>query len=72
MIDPKPRPNHQKYIETLRKMSPEERLQKAFELSDFSQELFILGLRRRFSGVSEERFREILLERLGLCHNRND
>lgn len=33
-MDPKPRPNHRRYIEILRRMTPEQRLAKAFELSD--------------------------------------
>lgn len=70
-MSPKPRPNHKKYLDVLRRMSPEDRLRKAFELSDFSRELFIQGLRRRFPDVSEERFREILINRLNLCHNRS-
>ena len=70
-MNPKPRPNHRQYIDTLRRMTAEERLLKAFELSELSRELFVHGLRRRFRDVSEARFREILLERLALCHNRS-
>ena len=67
----KPRPNHKLYLQTLRAMTPEQRLLKAFELSAFSKQLFIHGLRRRFPGASEEEFRSILLSRLAKCHNRN-
>ena len=70
-MDPKPRPNHQRYIEVLRRLSPEERLMQAFELSAFTRALFVHGLRRRFPHLSEEEFRRKLLERLELCHNRN-
>ena len=52
-------------------MSPEERLLKAFDLSDFGRQLFIHGLRKRFPDLPEEEFRKILLERLDKCHNRN-
>jgi hypothetical protein len=69
--DPKPRPNHKLYIQSLRAMTPEQRLRKAFELSEFSKQLFILGLRRRFPDASEKELRKILLDRLALCHNRN-
>lgn len=69
--DPKPRPNRQLYIEILRKMTPQERLQKAFELSDFSKQLFIHGLRKRYPNLSEEEFHKLLLERLAKCYNRN-
>ena len=44
----KPRPNHKIYINVLRKMSPEDRLHKAFELSEFTRRLFIHGLHKKF------------------------
>ncbi|MEK7398585.1 MAG: hypothetical protein AAB116_16760 [Candidatus Poribacteria bacterium] len=70
-MNPKKQPNHKKYIEILRGMTPEQRLQKAFDLSEFSRKLFEHGLRKRFSDLSEEDFRKLLLERLDKCHNRN-
>ena len=70
-MDPKPRPNHQRYLEVLRNMTPEQRLLKAFELSAFSKALFKEGLRQRFPDLSEEVFHRLYLERLALCHNRN-
>jgi hypothetical protein len=70
-MDPKPRPNHQLYIEVLRRMTPEQRLLKAFELSAFVKALFREGLRKRFSDLSEEAFHKLYLERLEKCHNRN-
>lgn len=70
-MDPKLRPNHRRYIEVLRRMTPEQRLARAFELSDFTRALFISGLQRRFPNASPEEFRQILLARLDRCHNRN-
>jgi hypothetical protein len=70
-MDIKPRPNHRLYLETLRRMSPEARLMKAFELSRFSNDLFLHGLRKRFPDLSEQDFRKLYLERLNKCHNRN-
>ncbi|MFQ5712876.1 MAG: hypothetical protein ACE5GU_02475 [Candidatus Scalinduaceae bacterium] len=67
----KERPNHKLYIQVLRQMSPEKRLLKAFELSEFANKLFIHGLRKRFPNLSEEEFKKILLKRLDKCHNRN-
>lgn len=67
----KKHPNHRVYLQTLRQMSPEARLQKAFELSAFSKELFVNGLRKRFPDLSEKDFKKLLLERLEKCHNRN-
>ena len=67
----KKRPNHKLYLQVLRQMSPEKRLLKAFELSEFARHLFIHGLRRRFPNLPDEEFKRILLERLDKCHNRN-
>ena len=67
----KPRPNQREYLKALRRMTPEQRLLKAFELSRMARELFMTGLRMRFSGLSEEDRKRIYLERLAKCHNRN-
>jgi hypothetical protein len=69
-MDPKPRPNHQLYLEALRRMTPEQRLLKAFELTELSRELFRAGLRQRFPEASEAELQRIYLERLEKCHNR--
>jgi hypothetical protein len=69
--DLKLHPNHKLYIQILRQMTPEQRLAKAFELSEFTQQLFIYGLRQRFPNLPEKEFRELLLKRLDKCHNRN-
>jgi hypothetical protein len=52
-------------------MTSQERLAKAFELSEFSRKLFLHGLRRRFPGLAEEALKKIYRERLDKCHNRN-
>ena len=70
-MNPKPHPNHKLYIQTLRAMSAQDRLLKAFELSDFSKQLFIQGLRKRFPNLSQADFQNLLLKRLDKCHNRN-
>jgi hypothetical protein len=69
-MDPKPRPNHRIYIQVLRSMTPEQRLLKAFELSEFSKALFVAGLRQRFPSATEEEIRRIQFDRLEKCHNR--
>ena len=71
-MDIKPRPNHKQYIESLRRMTPEQRLMKAFELSKFSKKLFIHGLRKRFPDLNEEEFHKLYMERLEKCYNRKD
>ncbi len=70
-MDPKPRPNHQTYLEVLRRMTPEQRLLKALELSRVSRELFLAGLRKRFPDLSDEELRRLYLKRIAKCHNRN-
>ena len=52
-------------------MTPEQRLNKAFELTEYSKAVFIEGLRRRFPDLAEPEFRQLVLERLEKCHNRN-
>ena len=70
-MDPKPRPNHQKYLEVLRSMTGQQRIQKAFEMSAFTKQLFIAGLRQRHPDLDEAAFHALLLEKLAQCHNRN-
>jgi hypothetical protein len=67
----KPQPNHQLYLQTLKRMTPEQRLMKAFELSDLTKKLFLYGLKKRFPEKSEAEIKAIYLERIALCHNRN-
>jgi hypothetical protein len=70
-MNPKKRPNPKQYIQVLRRLSPEQRLLKAFELSAFCRALFVEGLRKRFPNATEAEFKAILLRRLAKCHNRN-
>ncbi len=67
----KKHPNHKMYIQVLRRMSPEKRLIKSFELSEFARQLFIHGLHKRFPNLQDKEFKKILLKRLDKCHNRN-
>lgn len=70
-MNPKPRPNHQAYLQVIARMSPEQRLHKAFELGQMARDLFLAGLRRRFPDRSELELKRIYVERVALCHNRN-
>ena len=70
-MNPKPRPNHQRYLEVLRSMTGEQRLLKALEMSAFTKAIFIDGLRKRFPDLSEAEFHALFLERLALCQNKN-
>ena len=71
MISIKKHPNHKIYLEVLRRMTPQQRLLKAFELSEFTNQLFVAGLRKAFPHLNEEDFHKLLLKRLAKCHNRN-
>jgi len=70
-MDIKQRPNHRLYIEALRRMTPEQRLMKSFELTQFSQALFRQGLAKRFPELTQDELHRLYLERLEKCHNRN-
>jgi hypothetical protein len=52
-------------------MTPAERLAKAFELSAFSKQMFLHGLRTSFPDRTQRELHRIALERLSKCHNRN-
>jgi len=67
----KQNPNHKIYLQTLKRMTPEQRLQKAFELSSLAKSLFLHGLKKRFSDKTDAEIQAIYLERIAKCHNRN-
>lgn len=67
----KTNPNHHLYISTLSKMGSEQRLLKALELSAMTKQLFISGLQKRFPEKTEQEIKEIYLQRLTKCYNRN-
>lgn len=66
----KPRPQRQRYLRTLAAMTPEERLAKAFELSEWSRKLFIAGLQERYPDLGPDELHDLYLERLQKCHSR--
>ncbi|MGH7566797.1 MAG: hypothetical protein ACREK2_08200 [Gemmatimonadota bacterium] len=51
-------------------MTPEQRLRKAFELSEMGRELFRQGLRQRHPDLALEDFKALLRKRLILCQER--
>jgi hypothetical protein len=67
----KPQPNHRIYLELLRRMTPDQRLRKALELTEFTRELFRLGLRKSHPHLSPEELHALYLARLEKCHNQN-
>jgi hypothetical protein len=67
----KPLPNHKHYLVTLTEMSAGQKLLKALELSALTKQLFIAGLTKRFPDKTEKEVKEIYLQRLAKCYNRN-
>ena len=63
------RQTHKEYIKILKKMKPQARLQKAFELSDLTKSLFITGLRMRYPDYSEEDIKDLYIEKIYKCHS---
>lgn len=69
----KPQPNRQRYLEVLRSMTPQQKLAKAFELTELARSLLRAGLRQQFPELSEEELHQVYLERLAKCRDpKND
>ncbi len=67
--DIKPRPNQERYLEILRSMTPEQRLRKAWELTETTRMLFRAGLRHRFPQLTEEELHKLYVRELHKCRN---
>lgn len=67
----KEQPNRRVYMEALRRMTPEQRLAKAFELSDMTHEALQAGLAQRYPAASDAELHTIYMERLERCRRRN-
>ncbi len=63
--------DRKRYFEILRRMTPEQRLEKAIELSEMTKELLKVGLRTRYPEADEQQLHTHFLKRLARCHNRN-
>jgi hypothetical protein len=57
-------------METLHRMTPEQRLLKSFELTDLTHELLRAGIRERFPDAGPDDVQRIYLERLARCRSR--
>jgi hypothetical protein len=66
----KPEPNRRIYIETLRRMTPEQRLAKAVELSEMTREALRAGLAERHPDATPEDLTAMVTERLERCRRR--
>jgi len=60
---------HREYIKIIRRLTPEERLKKCFELNELTKQLFLTGLKNRFPNLSQEEIKKLYLKRINKCHN---
>jgi len=60
---------HREYIKIIRRLTPEERLKKCFELNELTKKLFLTGLKNRFPDLSQEEIKKLYLKRINKCHN---
>lgn len=67
----KQQPNRRVYVETLRRMTPEQRLSKAFELSDMTHDALRVAIATRHPEATAEELDAMYVERLERCRKRN-
>jgi hypothetical protein len=70
-MDIKTRPNHRRYLEIMRSMTPEQKVLKIFELNTLGKELCLAGLRMRHPGMDEKEINKLYLKTIKACHNKN-
>lgn len=61
--------SHREYIKIIRRLTPEEKLKKCFELNELTKKLFLTGLKNRFPDLSQEEIKKLYLKRINKCHN---
>lgn len=59
-MDPKPQPNHARYIQILRSMTGEQKLLKAFELTEVGRERFSAGLRKDYPHLPDDDLKKLV------------
>jgi hypothetical protein len=62
---------YETYLGILRRLTPEQKLQKVFELADVARELFCQGLRNLHPGFSQDELKKHYLRTIEKCYNRN-
>ncbi|MEO1996811.1 MAG: hypothetical protein ABGZ17_16215 [Planctomycetaceae bacterium] len=63
-------PNHQRTLQVLRSMSPQDKLAQVFKLNERTLQLMRIGLRRRFLDLDDDAFERVYLQARERCHNR--
>ena len=71
MSDIKPRPNDGRYQVILRNLSPQQKVEKVFELNELTRQLAKAGIRMRNPGLSDDQIDRMAVEQALKCHNRN-
>jgi len=66
----KPQPNRQLYVESLRRMTEQQRLEKTMELTEMTRSLLRYGLAERFPDATEDELHASYLVRLEQCRKR--
>jgi hypothetical protein len=54
----------ERYLDTLRRMTPEQRLLKAMELTEECRDLYLAGFRSRYPGLSEAEVKRLAVAQL--------
>lgn len=67
----KPRPNHQRTLQVLRSLTPEQKLRQVFELNERMLAVFRSGPRRRFPDLDDSALEDVLLQLRQRWHNGN-
>jgi hypothetical protein len=63
-------PNKQRYHQILKAMPPQDKLMKAFGLSDLANSAFRAGLKNRYPDLTDGELHKLYLEKRLECHNR--
>jgi len=66
----KPRPNHQRTLQVLRAMTPQQKLEHVFKLTERSLMLMRIGLRRRLPDLDPAVFEKVYLQLRERCRSR--
>jgi hypothetical protein len=65
----KPRANHQRTLQILRAMTPQQKLAQVFKLNERTLNLMRIGLRQRHPDLDEAAFEKLYLQMRMRCHN---
>ncbi len=70
-MDPKKQPNHALYLQALRRMTPEQKIEKASEMATLGRDLMTAGIRLSNPDITDAELRMIVRRKLDACHNQN-